>query len=77
VTLAEAVLGARVRIVDVEVEEEVRGWLHAVGLSMGEEVVVLRRALLGGPLHVRAMSGGEFAVARELARSIAVEAPAA
>ena len=38
----------------------------------GEEVTVLRRAVFGGPLHLRAASGGEFAVARELAEKITV-----
>jgi Fe2+ transport system protein FeoA len=33
----------------------------------------LRRAVLGGPIHVRTGSGGEFAVARELASKIVVE----
>lgn len=76
-TLAEATLGTSVRILVVDLDDEVRAWLEAVGLSIGEDVVVLRRALLGGPLHVRAMSGGDFAVARELAQSITVEAPVA
>jgi ferrous iron transport protein A len=43
-----------------------------VGLHQGEELLVLRRAVLGGPLHVRTGGGGEFAVAREVAGKIAV-----
>jgi ferrous iron transport protein A len=70
--LADAVTGRRVRITGVELEGEAVAWLGAVGLHDGEEVVVLRRAALGGPLHVRTGGGGEFAVAREVALKIAV-----
>ena len=57
--------------------QEVTAWLSAVGLYQGEEVTVLRRATWGGPLHLKVTSGGEFAIARELARDITVEAAAA
>ena len=76
-SLSEARIGLRVRIIVVDLENEIARWLSAVGLFHGEEVVVLRRAALGGPLHVRVVSGGEFAVGRELAQRIAVEARAA
>lgn len=62
------------RIAKAELEDDVAHWLAAVGLAEGEEVTVLRRAALGGPLHVRLASGGEFAVAREVAQHISVEA---
>lgn len=71
-TLADAEIGRRLRIVELDVELDARGWLDAVGLHAGEEIVVLRRAMLGGPLHVRTSAGGEFAVARELAAHIVV-----
>lgn len=71
-TLADAAIGRRLRIVELEVEREAKEWLDAVGLHEGEDVTVLRRAALGGPLHVRTSSGGEFAVARELAMHIRV-----
>jgi len=74
-TLAAAEIGQRVRIVAARLDEDVSAWLAAVGLAEGEEVVVLRRAALGGPLHVRTSSGGEFAVAREVARLITVTEP--
>jgi ferrous iron transport protein A len=70
--LADAVAGKRVRIARVDLDGEAAAWIEAVGLHAGEEVVVLRRAALGGPLHVRTSSGGEFAVAREVARHITV-----
>ena len=63
------------RIVRVDLDGEAAAWLGAVGLHEGEDLVVLRRAALGGPLHVRTSSGGEFAVAREVALHITV-APA-
>lgn len=71
-TLADAAIGRRLRILELEVERDAKGWLDAVGLHEGEEIVVLRRAVLGGPLHVRTSAGGEFAVARELAAHIVV-----
>lgn len=71
-TLADAGVGRRLRIQEVDLEREAKDWLAAVGLHEGEELVVLRRAALGGPLHVRTSSGGEFAVARELATRITV-----
>lgn len=72
-SLATARLGRAMRIARVELDEEVVAWLAAVGLSIGEIVTVLRSAILGGPLHVRTSSGGEFAVAREIAERIRVE----
>ena len=64
------------QIASVELEGEAGAWVAAVGLHEGEELVVLRHALLGGPLHVRTSSGGEFAVAREVAAKITVRAAA-
>ena len=78
VTLADVITGRRVRITAVDFDGEATAWLGAVGLHEGEELIVLRRAALGGPLHVRTGGGGEFAVAREVALKIAVvvvEAP--
>jgi ferrous iron transport protein A len=71
--LAGAAVGEKVRIAAAKLDDETAGWLSAVGLHEGEEVVVLRRALFGGPLHVRTASGGEFAVAREIALLLEVE----
>jgi len=74
-SLATADPGIRVRIEKVDLEADVAAWLDAVGLHEGEHVTVIRRAALGGPLHVRTSSGGEFAVAREVASSIKVSSP--
>ena len=70
--LADAPIGKNVQIARVDLEGEAAAWLGAVGLAKGEELVVLRRAALGGPLHVRTSSGGEFAVGREVARQIEI-----
>ena len=70
--LSDAETHRRVSIEGIELEGEAAAWLAAVGLHEGEELTVLRRAALGGPLHVRTSSGGEFAVAREVAAHIRV-----
>jgi len=74
-TLATATIGQTVRISGVKLDEDVVAWLAAVGLSEGEEVTVLRHAALGGPLHVRTASGGEFAIAKEIADKLSVDKP--
>ncbi len=61
---------ARVRAVRLDSREV--EWLRAIGIFEGQSITVLRRALLGGPLHVRTGSGGEFALCRSLARAIDV-----
>ena len=72
-SLADAEIGKTVHIARVDLDGEAAAWIGAVGLAKGEELVVLRRAALGGPLHVRTSSGGEFAVAREVALHISLE----
>jgi ferrous iron transport protein A len=71
-TLADAGTGRRLRIASLDVERDAETWLSAIGLAPGEEVVVLRCAAFGGPLHVRTSSGGELAVGREVATKIHV-----
>jgi ferrous iron transport protein A len=70
--LAAVELRTPVRIVALAVDAETRAWLRAVGISEGERVVPLRRAVFGGPIHVRTGSGGEFALHRGLAKAILV-----
>lgn len=67
----ELSLLAQVRAVNLAPKEA--AWLRAIGLFEGQRVTVLRRALWGGPLHVRTGSGGEFAIDRALARAIEVQ----
>lgn len=64
--------GDESRVVRVALGEEAAAYLRAVGIEEGVLVKVLRRAALGGPLHVRTSSGAELAVDRDLARSIEV-----
>ena len=62
----------RARILGFSLSRAEIAWLEAVGLTRGDEVEILRRAPFGGPLHVRMMGGGEFALARSLAANIDV-----
>jgi ferrous iron transport protein A len=66
-----------VRIARLAIGAAEDAWLAAVGLAIGDEVIVLRRAPFGGPLHVRTRAGGEFAIDRALAARIEVEPAAA
>jgi ferrous iron transport protein A len=68
--LAHAPKGRAVRIVGVDLDDDQAAWLAAVGIGMGEVVTVLRRAALGGPIHVRTSAGGELALGRPLAGAI-------
>ena len=48
---------------------------HAVGLTEGSLVTVLRKAPLSGPLHVRVSEHTELAIDRELALNVEVTPP--
>lgn len=71
--LAQLALRVPAHVVAVRTDAEVAHWLAAVGLFEGVRVEVVRRALWGGPLHVRTAEEGEFAVAVSLAATIDVE----
>ncbi len=64
--------GGNARVVSLVLETDQAAWLSAVGIREGERLTVLRRAAFGGPMHVRTRAGGEFAIARSLARAILV-----
>ncbi len=68
--LHEIGVGVSACVDTISLDADVSAWLAAVGIAAGESIVVLRRAAFGGPIHVRTGSGGEFAVARALAKSI-------
>jgi len=70
-------LATDVRVTSVELEPRFVQWLAAIGLEEGSTVRILRRAILGGPLHVRTTAGAELAIHRSLARAIRVEPVAA
>jgi ferrous iron transport protein A len=72
-SLASVAIGDSVSVRAVRLEAAEAEWLRAMGIFEGQRVTLLRRALFGGPLHVRTVSGGEFAVDRSLADQIDVE----
>ena len=71
--LAELPVGTDAVVSAIALEPDEAAWLRAVGIFEGTRVAVLRRAALGGPLHVRTSAGAEFAVDRALARAVSVE----
>ncbi len=52
-TLEQLPTGKRACITNIQGEEGLRSRMFALGLRSGREVAVIRRAALGGPLHVR------------------------
>ena len=52
--------------------DDFSAFLSALGLGVGDDVEVLRRAPFGGPLHLRLRCGTEFAVGRDIASRITV-----
>ncbi len=52
-TLKQLPAGKRARITNVQGEKGLRSRMLAMGLRSGREVAVIRRAAMGGPLHVR------------------------
>lgn len=73
VSLADVGIGRAAVVLGLELESDLAAWLRAVGIGEGERVDVLRAGAFGGPLHVRTAAGGEFALNRQLARSIRVK----
>jgi Fe2+ transport system protein FeoA len=73
-SLSSVIPGESVRVVAVTLDADLAAWLAAVGIASGDVVTVLRRAVFGGPIHVRTSAGGEFALARSLARAITIRA---
>jgi ferrous iron transport protein A len=71
-SLAVLAPSRRATIIALSLPEREAAWLRAVGLGEGVAVTVLRRAPLGGPLHVRTGEGAELAVDRSLARRVTV-----
>jgi ferrous iron transport protein A len=71
-SLAGVAPGATVHVTAVVLEADLAAWVKAVGIREGERLVVLRRAAFGGPIHVRTACGGEFALARSVARAVLV-----
>jgi ferrous iron transport protein A len=72
-SLASLSINQSAAITALRMHEREAAWLRAIGLGEGITVTVLRRAPLGGPLHVRVSGGAELAVDRELARHVDIE----
>lgn len=70
--LAAVRAGEQALVVEVGLDADLAGWLAAMGLGPGQTLTVIRRAVFGGPLHVRTGSGGELAINASVARSILV-----
>jgi len=64
--------GRSARICGFRMNGPEQAWLDALGLPVGETVMVLRQAPFGGPLHVRVGSGAEFALDLDCAAGIDV-----
>lgn len=68
--------GQRARIEGMTVESELHARLSALGLRRGKSIEVVRRAVLGGPLHVR-VGTTEIILRRQEAARIQLSADAA
>jgi ferrous iron transport protein A len=72
-SLLRAVRGSTVLVTEVTGGWNMRQHLQQLGILEGSEVVVKRRALLGGPLLV-SVQGFDVAVGRGLARHVRIKA---
>jgi Fe2+ transport system protein FeoA len=72
-TLEDLPFDREARIASISMSSEIAAYLRAVGIGEGTRVSVVRAAPFGGPLFLRASSGAEVAIDREIARAIVVE----
>ena len=68
-TLEQLPVGESALIEDVSGQEALRARLFALGLRVGREVAVIRRAGLGGPLHIR-VGSTDIALRRKEAKLV-------
>lgn len=68
-TLEQLPVGESGLIEDVLGHEALRARLFALGLRVGREVAVIRRAWLGGPLHIR-VGSTDIALRRKEAKLV-------
>ena len=71
-TLFDLPLSQTARVASLSLDPREAKRVRAVGVFEDEEVMVLRRAPFGGPIHLRTSSGGEFALDAGLAKAILV-----
>ena len=71
--LSDVAVGETVKLGASELPATLAHWVSAIGLCEGEEIRVLQRGPVGGPLHVRTSAGVELAVARDVAQFLVVE----
>ncbi|APS00546.1 FeoA family protein [Pajaroellobacter abortibovis] len=62
-----------VLVINFNLEEQIKARLSALGVVKGIRLVVLRRAMLGGPLHVRLDMGAELAIDASVAKGVVVQ----
>ncbi len=67
--LASLPVGARGTVADIDVPDEIRGELYAMGLLEGVEIQVVRRAPMGGAVLVL-VEGSQYALGRDVASRI-------
>jgi ferrous iron transport protein A len=72
VTLEQLPVGHKARIASLEGDESLRARMFALGLRAGREVLVIRRARLGGPLQIR-IGSTDLMVRRSEARLICLD----
>ena len=71
-TLEQLPVGHKARIASLEGDESLRARMFALGLRAGREVLVIRRARLGGPLQIR-IGSTDLMVRRSEARLICLD----
>lgn len=71
-SLATLAVGETAQLLTLSLPDDERRWLEAVGLEAGAQITVLRRALFGGPLHLRINDDTELALAVALAERVQV-----
>jgi ferrous iron transport protein A len=69
-TLLELRAGEVLRIVSLPSEVDLAAQLRVLGIREGETVLLLRRAVFGGPLHLRTACGVEVALGRPAAARV-------
>ncbi|HEY0720102.1 MAG TPA: FeoA family protein [Gammaproteobacteria bacterium] len=68
-TLEQLPVGHKARIAALEGDDSLRARMFALGLRTGREVLVIRRARLGGPLQIR-IGSTDLMIRRSEARLI-------